>query len=172
MMRWGKWAKRQLFFSVLDYVPPSACLICMTEPVEFETSIPSRLTAGLAVQEKVVEAMERFCYSSRDILAMCLSLEEAMTNAIRHSNKLNELKRVHVACRVDDDRLRVRIQDEGAGFEPDAVPDPTLDEFIERPNGRGLLLMRTYLSLCEYSDGGRCLTMERERNSPLPIVED
>lgn len=144
----------------------------MTEPVEFETSIPSRLTAGLAVQDKIVEAMERFCYSPRDIFAMRLSLEEALTNAIRHGNKLNELKRVHVACRVDSDRLRVRIQDEGAGFEPDAVPDPTLDEFIERPNGRGLLLMRTYLSLCQYSDSGRCLTMERERNSPLPIIED
>lgn len=124
------------------------------------------------MQEQIVSLMEKFEYSMRDIFAMRLSLEESLTNAIRHGNKLDPGKSVSVDCRIDDQRMIVVVHDEGDGFEPDTVPDPTLEEFIERPCGRGLMLMRAYLNTCEYSDGGRCLTMERERNSPLPILED
>ena len=124
------------------------------------------------VQERLISLMERHEYSMRDVFAMRLSLEEGLTNAIRHGNKLDPLKNVTVNCEIDPSRIRVMIADQGDGFEPEDVPDPTLEEFIERPSGRGLMLMRAYLSLCEYSDGGRCLIMERERNSPLPILED
>lgn len=144
----------------------------MTNPVQLEMRIPSNTTDGLCVQEKLVSLMETFSYSMRDIFAMRLSLEEGITNAIRHGNKLSPDKQVTVLCQIDLDRMRVVVIDEGEGFEPEDVPDPTLEEFIERPCGRGLMLMRAYLNICEYSDGGRCLTMERERNSPLPILED
>ena len=144
----------------------------MTAAVHFETKIPSSTTEGLAVQETLISLMERYEYSMRDVFAMRLSLEEALTNAIRHGNKLDPDKDVTVSCDIDLMKIRVVVSDEGEGFEPECVPDPTLEEFIERPCGRGLMLMRAYLSLCEYSNGGRCLTMERERNSPLPILED
>lgn len=116
--------------------------------------------------------MERFCYSNRDIFAVRLSIEEGIANAIKHGNLMDESKQVRVACRIDDTKLRVEIQDQGAGFDPAAVPDPTQEEFIERPTGRGLLLMRVYMNLCEFADGGRCLILERDRNSPLPVMED
>ena len=144
----------------------------MTAAVHFETKIPSSTTEGLAVQERLISLMERYNFSMRDVFAMRLSLEEGLTNAIRHGNKLDPQKEVTVNCEIDPSRIRVMISDQGDGFEPEDVPDPTLEEFIERPSGRGLMLMRAYLNLCEYSDGGRCLTMERERNSPLPILED
>lgn len=127
---------------------------------------------GLAVQEQIVSLMEQYGYSGRDVFAMRLSLEEGITNAIRHGNKFSESKQVSIRCTIDEQRLVVVVHDQGDGFEPEDVPDPTAEEFIERPCGRGLLLMRAYLSHCEYSDGGRCLTMERERNSELPIIED
>ncbi len=144
----------------------------MSEPVEFDSSIPSNLSAGLALQEQIVQQMERFAYSMRDIFAVRLSLEEGISNSIKHGNKLDESRLVHVNCRIDNTRLQVRIRDEGDGFDPDAVPDPTQEEFIDRPSGRGLLLMRAYMSHCEFRDGGRTLIMERERNSPLPLMED
>jgi serine/threonine-protein kinase RsbW len=97
---------------------------------------------------------------------------EAITNAIRHGNRQDPDKQVHVVCRVDEVRIEVIVTDQGEGFNPEDVPDPTLEEFIERPGGRGLMLMRAYLSFCEYSEGGRRITMIRERNSPLPILED
>lgn len=141
-------------------------------PVHFETWIPSNTADGLAVQEKIVSLMEQFEYSTRDVFAMRLSLEEAITNAIRHGNRFSPDKQVAICCTIDGQRMRVVVQDQGDGFEPEEVPDPTAAEFIERPNGRGLLLMRAYLNHCEYSDGGRCLTMERERNSELPKLDD
>lgn len=144
----------------------------MSEPVEFESSIPSNLSAGLELQEIIVQHMERFAYSMRDIFAVRLSLEEGLTNSIKHGNKLDEAKQVHLNCRIDDTRLHVQIRDEGDGFNLNAVPDPTQEEFIDRPSGRGLLLMRSYMNHCEFRDNGRTLIMERERNSPLPIMED
>lgn len=144
----------------------------MTAPLRFDIRIPSSTTEGLAVQERLVALMEQFEYSMRDIFAMRLSLEEALTNAIRHGNKLSPDKFVTVQCAIDNRLMRVVVADQGDGFEPDDVPDPTAEEFIERPSGRGLMLMRAYLNVCEYSEGGRCITMERERNSPLPIVDD
>ena len=144
----------------------------MTNPVKLEIMIPSNTADGLSAQEKLVAVMEKFEYSMRDIFAMRLSLEEGITNAIRHGNKFAPDKNVIIRCDISTDKMRVVIVDEGDGFDPEDVPDPTLEEFIERPCGRGLMLMRAYLNMCEYSDGGRCLTMERERNSPLPILED
>ena len=144
----------------------------MIEPVEFEASIPSRLCEGLAFQNRIVQEMGRFSYSARDVFAVRLSFEEGLANAIKHGNQLDESKLVRITCRIDGSRMRVEMRDQGAGFEPETVPDPTQEEFIERPTGRGLLLMRAYLSHCEYADGGRCLIMERERNSPLPVMED
>ncbi len=144
----------------------------MVEPKHFETQIPSCMTDGLSVQETLIGLMEAFEYSLRDVFAMRLSLEEAITNAIRHGNQLDPQKTVQICCRIDDQRMEVVVTDEGAGFKPEEVPDPTLDEFIERPCGRGLMLMRAYLSRCEYSEGGRRITMVRQRNSPLPILGD
>lgn len=144
----------------------------MTNPVKLEIMIPSNTADGLSAQEKLVALMEKFEYSMRDVFAMRLSLEEGITNAIRHGNKFASDKNVIIRCDISTDKMRVVIVDEGEGFDPEDVPDPTLEEFIERPCGRGLMLMRAYLNVCEYSDGGRCLTMERERNSPLPILED
>lgn len=144
----------------------------MPAPVQFETKIPSDTAIGLAVQERIVSLMEQFGYSVRDVFAMRLSLEESITNAIRHGNKFAADKLVQIYCTINDQKTRVVVQDEGEGFEPEMVPDPTEMEFIERPCGRGLLLMRAYLNYFEYSDGGRRLTMERERNSALPLLDD
>ena len=144
----------------------------MTAPIHFETKFASSTAEGLKVQDQLVSLMEKFDYSMRDVFAMRLSLEESLTNAIRHGNKMDPTKFVTVDCRIDTHKMTVMVRDEGEGFEPEEVPDPTLEEFIERPCGRGLMLMRAYLNACEYSEGGRCLTMERERNSPLPILED
>jgi serine/threonine-protein kinase RsbW len=144
----------------------------MSAPIHFETKFPSNTSEGLKVQNQIVSLMETFNYSMRDIFAMRLSLEESLTNAIRHGNKLDPTKFVEVDCRIDDERMVVVVRDEGDGFQPEDVPDPTLEEFLECPGGRGLMLMRAYLNTCDYSEGGRCIRMERERNSPLPILED
>ena len=144
----------------------------MPDPSHLNVEIPSNTTEGLAVQEQIISVMESHEYSMRDVFAMRLALEEAITNAIRHGNKSDESKKVSVDAVVSDEKLTVVVQDQGEGFDPEDVPDPTDDDFIDRPCGRGLMLMRAYLDLIEYSDGGRRITLERSRNSPLPILDD
>jgi len=139
---------------------------------QINVKIPSNTTEGLAVQERIIALMEKHEYSMRDVFAMRLSLEEAITNAIRHGNKSDESKLVSILADVSDEKLHIEVQDEGEGFEPGDVPDPTDMDFIERPCGRGLMLMRAYLNFVEYSENGTKITMERERNSELPIIDD
>ncbi|MEQ9409650.1 MAG: ATP-binding protein [Fuerstiella sp.] len=144
----------------------------MSEPSHINVQIPSNTTDGLAVQEEIVSLMEQHQYTMRDIFAMRLSLEEALTNAIRHGNGSDPNKKVSVSAIIADEKLHVEVQDEGDGFNPEDVPDPTIDDFIDRPCGRGLMLMRAYLDFVTYTDGGRRVIMERARNSPLPLMDD
>ncbi|HAD61384.1 MAG TPA: ATP-binding protein [Planctomycetaceae bacterium] len=137
-----------------------------------DTQIPSNTTKGLEVQEQIIALMEKHEYSMRDVFAMRLSLEEAITNAIKHGNQDDESKLVTIHARIGEHGLHIEVTDEGEGFDPDEVPDPTSGDFIHRASGRGLMLMRAYLDNVCFIEGGRKIVMERTRNSELPIVED
>ncbi len=114
-----------------------------------------------------------------DATRVGIALEEALLNAIYHGNlelssKLKDsgddsfhaqarqrrfqfpfaARRVRFAARVTPERATFAIQDQGNGFDVDALPDPTAPEFLERPSGRGLLLMRAFMDDVRYSAGG------------------
>ena len=132
---------------------------------EFEVLIPSDTVAGQAIQERIVSLLERLRFSDRDIFGMRLALEEALVNAIKHGNGMDPQKSVRVQCRVDARKVRVVIEDEGTGFVPAAVPDPTEEENLEKPCGRGIMLMRAFLTLVEYNDVGNCVVLEKVRET-------
>ncbi len=60
--------------------------------------------------------------------------------------------------------MRIIIEDEGNGFRPEDVPDPTEDENLEKPCGRGIMLMRAFLSVVEYNERGNRVVLEKNRN--------
>jgi serine/threonine-protein kinase RsbW len=124
-----------------------------------DVSITSDLGAARQLQCEIEAALSAAAFGERDVFAVKLALEEALVNAIRHGNNLDPTKRVHVRYTVAPDRIDIRITDEGPGFNPEAVPDPTAPENLERPCGRGLLLMRHYMTEVEYSDCGRAVQM-------------
>ena len=70
---------------------------------------------------------------------------EAVINAILHGNKKDPAKQVHVDFELNDEALRIKIADEGAGLDPDTVPDPLAPENILRSSGRGIFLMRAIM---------------------------
>ena len=72
-------------------------------------------------------------------------------------------KQVHIECRFDEDRVRIVIEDEGEGFDVETVPDPTTDENIDKPGGRGIMLMRSFMNLIEYNEQGNRLVLEKVR---------
>ena len=134
------------------------------EPVSTDVTIPSDLGEAHALQARIEDALRARGYDERDLFAIKLALEEALVNAIKHGNQLDPDKSVHVHYRIAPDRFDVRITDEGPGFNPADVPDPTLEETIERPCGRGLLLIRGFMSSVEYHGSGNVVTMSKLRN--------
>lgn len=79
------------------------------------------------------------------INGLLLAVTEATTNAIIHGNKNNSLKLVKIFVNVEDHTLVIKIKDEGKGFDPSIVPDPTDPENLLKDSGRGLYLMRVYM---------------------------
>ena len=111
------------------------------------------------VQEEVEQALRRHEFSERDIFSVRLALEEALVNAIKHGNQLDRTKKVQVEYCISRERLDIHITDEGKGFDPEDVPDPTAVENLERPCGRGLMLMRHYMTEVYYSSEGNTVRM-------------
>lgn len=132
---------------------------------EFSLTIPSDTVAGQAVQERIVRRLEDLEYPARDVFGVRLALEEALVNAIKHGNRMDPAKVVRIDCRIESEIVRVVIEDQGPGFRPDAVPDPTAEENLERPCGRGIMLMRAFMSLIEYNATGNRVTLEKRRDA-------
>ncbi|MCC6578905.1 MAG: ATP-binding protein [Phycisphaeraceae bacterium] len=130
--------------------------------------IPSLLQEGVKVVEAVIDEMKPHAYTESACFAVRLALDEALANAIRHGNGNDPSKSVTVDFSVDEDAVRIRITDEGPGFQPEEIPDPTLDENLERPCGRGVMLMRAYMTEVDYSGAGNSVVMTKRRDCPLP----
>ncbi len=126
----------------------------MAGPTYQELEIPSNYQQAKQVEDRIVMAAEGDGYAEEDLFALRLSLEEALSNAILHGNVRDVTKKINVRYHIGSDRVDVYVADEGAGFDPAQIPDPTLAENLERPNGRGIMLMRTYLNLVEYNKVG------------------
>jgi serine/threonine-protein kinase RsbW len=131
---------------------------------EFDVRIPSSTTEGQKVQERIIKRLEEIGFPTRGIFGVRLALEEALVNAIKHGNGLDPNKEVFVLCQISQEMVRVVIEDQGAGFRLQDVPDPTDDENLEKPGGRGIMLMRAFLSVVEYNERGNRVVLEKNRN--------
>ena len=84
---------------------------------------------------------------------------EAVNNPILHGNHSNPEKIVDIELTFESNLLQIKVTDEGPGFRPEKVPDPTTPENIEELNGRGIYLMSHLADLIEYSNKGNSVTM-------------
>jgi serine/threonine-protein kinase RsbW len=110
------------------------------------------------------EAMTGAGYPDRDIFGMRLSLEEAVVNACKHGHQGDWTTPVAIRYHVGVDGVVVQVEDQGPGFDPAQVPDPLAPENLERPSGRGLLLMRSYLSGVCHNERGNCICLCKHRH--------
>lgn len=132
-------------------------------PKLIELTIASDLAEARRVQEEIEQALQASGYTEHEVFAIKLALEEALVNAIKHGNQMDPGKQVFVVYKVTSERFEIRITDQGAGFNPEDVPDPTAIENLERPCGRGLLLMRGFMSEVEYHGKGNSVSMAKVR---------
>jgi serine/threonine-protein kinase RsbW len=115
--------------------------------------------------QSVVAELAYLGYSSRDRMGLGLALEEAIVNGLRHGNGGDPTKQVRVRYRITRKTVLIDVEDEGPGFDPSRVPDPTLPENLELPSGRGLLLMRSYTTWMRYSERGNRVTLFKSRSA-------
>jgi serine/threonine-protein kinase RsbW len=122
-------------------------------------TIPSDFAAAREVQKAILDEVDRHGFSGQAAFAIKLALEEALINAVKHGNKFDPEKKVEVAANVTAQQAEIIIEDEGPGFEKCDVPDPTLEENLEKCSGRGILLIEAYMNSAEWSNKGRRLRM-------------
>lgn len=132
---------------------------------EFDTTIPNDTATALAVQERIIDTLEGLGYPPRDVFGIRLALEEALVNAIKHGNRNDPRKQVRIDCRISADRVIVEIEDEGPGFDVEDVPDPTAEENLEKPSGRGIMLMRAFMTSVDYQGRGNRIRLEKHRSN-------
>jgi len=119
-----------------------------------------RTTAETApVLQAIAAAMLAEGYTEKEVFGMRLSLEEALVNAVKHGHHYDPSKEVRVRFQVNAKQALVQVEDEGKGFDPHQVPDPLAPENLERAGGRGVYLMRYYMTWVRYNKKGNCLTL-------------
>lgn len=97
-----------------------------------------------------------------DLDEVRMALREALNNAVRHGSQLNPRQRVHLLCRYDaNNGLEFVVRDEGAGFDPKKIPDPTRPGNLERFSGRGIYMIRQLMDKVEFRDRGREIRFRR-----------
>ena len=131
-----------------------------------DTTIPSDLTAVRQLQVEIESALQKASiFDEREIFAVKLAVEEALVNAVKHGNQLDKDKSVRVVYHLNPNHFEIFITDQGPGFDPEDVPDPTAEENLERACGRGLFLMRHYMSHVQFLDKGNTIAMTKVRKA-------
>ena len=111
------------------------------------------------VENAIDEATTVIGISQDNYGKIMVSAMEAVNNAILHGNHLNPEKIVDIEISYKYDQLNITVTDEGSGFKPETVPDPTTPENIEALNGRGIYLMSHLADKIEYSERGNSVKM-------------
>jgi serine/threonine-protein kinase RsbW len=129
-----------------------------------DKTIQSDLDAGHASIEELMNALESAGWEGRDVFHIQMAIEEAVVNAIEHGNKRDASKQVHIVFVVDAESAEMTITDQGDGFDHQNVADPTEEERLDQPRGRGVLLIRELMTQAQYNQKGNSLWMRKERS--------
>jgi serine/threonine-protein kinase RsbW len=122
-----------------------------------------RVEEVMPLLEDVAAALAGLGYTPGDCMGFRVALEEAIVNGLLHGNGGDPAKRVRVRYHVGPEAVVAEVEDEGPGFDPASIPDPTAPQNLERPSGRGLFLMRHYASWLRYHGRGNRLTLGKRR---------
>lgn len=121
--------------------------------------IESRMSNLRIIENAIDEITGAIGIKQDDYGKIMVASLEAVNNAITHGNKANPQKFVDVEIEFDNDEIRITVSDEGEGFKPDKIPDPTLPENIEELSGRGVFLMTKLADSIKFNEKGNSVTM-------------
>lgn len=134
--------------------------------VQRHLQIASRMEGITEVEGLINSLCEEFGVEETHYGEILIAMTEAVNNAIVHGNRLDSNKMVDIKVAVEGPVLEFRISDEGPGFDYEHIPDPTSPENIEKPNGRGVFLMRQLADTCEFEELGRIAVLRFDNAIP------
>jgi serine/threonine-protein kinase RsbW len=131
-----------------------------------ELTLPSRIDTVAAAAAAVADFVGRSGISDDAAFGIDMAVREAVTNAVLHGNRQDEEKVVEIILKSSPDAVEISVHDQGAGFHPEDVPDPTVEENILKASGRGIFFMRSFMDEVNWlirPGGGTTVRMLKRR---------
>jgi serine/threonine-protein kinase RsbW len=131
-----------------------------------ELSLPSRIDTVATAAAAVAEFVSRSGITEDAAFGIDMAVREAVTNAVVHGNRQDETKTVEVILKSSPDAVEISVHDQGVGFNPETVPDPTAEENILKASGRGIFFMRSFMDEVDWlirPGGGTTVRMLKRR---------
>ena len=125
--------------------------------------LPSHIEAVADAAAAVTDFIRNCGVSEELSFGIEMAVRESVTNAMVHGNQEDESKSVEVVFNCHDNELEIEVRDQGEGFEPANVPDPTNAENLLKTSGRGIFLMRTFMDEVHFNTKGNEVTMIKRR---------
>lgn len=149
----------------MSHTPTTSSSPSPEEPAEAHLTLSNEPDAIRQAEERFLQAVNAFHYPTAAVFALRLALEEAVANAFRHGHRNMPGVPIRVDWCVDRYRVQIEVEDSGPGFKPECVPDPTTPDRLEVPSGRGLMLMKAYMTSVEYNPTGNRVKMLYRREA-------
>lgn len=131
---------------------------------KIELNLPSRLESVEEAAKRAASFAEQNDFGDEVRFAIDMAVREAVANAVKHGNKLDETKRVEICFENTGEGFGITVRDFGSGFAVEEVPDPTNPENLLKANGRGILFMRSFMDEVEWfnhESGGMVVKMKK-----------
>jgi serine/threonine-protein kinase RsbW len=128
--------------------------------------LPSVIESVEEAANKADEFARSHGFGDETIFAVDLAIRESVANAVKHGNKFDKEKSVQLTLSDIDQGLEIKVRDFGTGFRVEDIPDPTNPENLLKTDGRGILFMRSFMDVVEWSNpegGGLLVTMVKRR---------
>lgn len=138
-------------------IDPANLIANVHEKIEF--LFPSDVNLMDAVLDYLVERVAKFGLINLENSNLFIALDEAFVNAVKHGNRYDPNKIVHISADLSPEEARFTVEDQGEGFNPKQIPDPCDSENLFKTSGRGVLLIHNIMDEVEYSERGNRLTM-------------
>lgn len=132
--------------------------------------LESSLDSVDRAEAETIRIAEEIGFDEEDLHKIGIAVREAMVNAVVHGNRYNAKKRVHFEVMQSPDTLKIRIGDEGEGFDRNNIPDPLAEENLLRHSGRGMLLVQAFMDEFLVEDrspkGTQVTLLKKKRTEP------
>lgn len=131
-----------------------------------ELNLPSRIESVAEAAAIVADFINRAGIGEEAAFGIDMAVREAVTNAVVHGNRQDQSKTVDLTLKSSPDGVEIIVHDQGPGFNPTEVPDPTKEENILKTSGRGIFFMRSFMDMVDWlrrPEGGTTVRMVKNR---------